>query len=65
MDNTVSDNTAPVTKEQVENLLEMCFTQDKYDTACKILLDLIVQLRNEIESLKGTVRRNKIETMRF
>lgn len=53
------------TKEQVENILEMCFTQGKYDTACKILLDLIVQLRNEIETLKGTVHRNKIEATRF
>lgn len=64
MSTTIS-TTQEQTKEQIETLLELCFTQGKYDTACKILLDLIVQLRKEIEQLKGTVHRNKIETMRF
>lgn len=53
------------TKEQIEHLLEMCFTSGKYDIACKILLDLIVQLKTELETVKETVRAVRSETRRF
>lgn len=50
----------PATKEQIENLLEMCFAQGKTDTACKILCDLIFQLKVEVETLKATTVKAEI-----